>query len=88
MEEEATGKLLSRQGDESVCAGIFVVPGPEGNGLTVEVDEAMVGDGHSVGVMAEVGEDLAGSTKGAFTIGYPFLASQILYEPFAGHRSL
>ena len=58
VEEEAPDELLGREGDLSA------VLGAEGDGVVVEGDEAVVGDGDPVGVAAEVGEDLASLLEG------------------------
>jgi len=82
VEEEATDKLEGWQVDASVRSGLLIVPGPEGNRLSIKSHESLVGDGHPVGVMAEVAEDVAGATEGRLGVYHPFHSSEFSREPF------
>ena len=82
MEEEATDKLEGRQLDASVRSGLLIVPGPEGHRLSIEGQESLVGDGHPVGVMAQVAEHVPGATEGRLGIDDPFGSSGFPHEPF------
>src|SRR5215831_2640844 len=46
----------------------------EGDPLTVKRDESMVGDGHAMGVAAQITEDLPRATEGWLGINHPVLA--------------
>ena len=37
-------------------------------------DQAMVGDGHAMGVAAEILQDIVGATEGAFQVDHPVLS--------------
>ena len=82
MEEEATDKLEGRQVDASVRSGLLIVPGPEGNRLAIKGEDPLVGDGRPVGVMAQVGEDMSGSTEGRFGVDNPFGSLKFSDPPF------
>jgi hypothetical protein len=82
MEEEATDKLERWQVDESVRSGLLISPGPEGHRLSIKGQESLVGDGHPVGVMAQVAEDVPGATEGGLGIDDPFHSSEFPHEPF------
>lgn len=88
VEEKAADKFLSRQTDKPVGAGLKVVAGAEGNRVSIKGDNAPVGDGGAVGVMAEVCEDMLGAEEGMFGIGIPFNSSQVADQPFEGGRFL
>jgi len=82
VEEEPPDKLLGSQSDEPVGAGVLVVPGTEGNRLTIKGQEPLVGDGHPVGVMPQVAEDIAGPTEGRFGVDDPFGSPEFSEPPF------
>jgi len=82
MEEEPPDELLGSQSDEPVGARVLVVPGTEGNRLTIKGEEPLVGDGHPVGVMPQVAEDIAGPTEGRFGVDDPFGSPEFSDPPF------
>jgi len=82
MKEEPPDKLLGSQSDEPVGAGVLVIPGTEGNRLTIKGQESLVGDGHPVGVMPQVAEDIAGPTEGRFGVDDPFGSPEFSDPPF------
>ena len=88
MEEKATDKLRSGQAEKSVGSGVGVVSGAEGHDLTVEGEEALVGDGGPVGVMAEVAENMLRMAEGGFGVGVPSDSSQVANQSFEGGRLL
>lgn len=88
MEEKATDKLRSGQAEKSVGSGVGVVSGAEGHDLTVEGEEALVGDGGPVGVMAEVAENMLRMVEGGFGVGVPSDSSQVADKSFEGGRLL
>lgn len=84
MEEEATDELLCSEADEPIGSRVTVIPGAEGNGLIIRAHEPLVGDGHPVGVMAQVTEDMPGPTEGGFGVDHPFDTSEFSGEPVEG----
>ena len=81
VEQEPPDKLLGSQSDEPVGAGVLVVPGTEGNRLAIKGEEPLVGDGHPVGVMAQVAEDIAGPAEGCFGVDDPLGSSEFSDPP-------
>lgn len=60
MEKEATDELEGRDGDGSIAVC------PESNGGVGNGDEALVGDGDSVNIAAEVRNHMSGCAEGRF----------------------
>jgi hypothetical protein len=77
MEEEATDKLLCSEADPPIGSRVVVIPGAEGNGLIIRGHEPLVGDGHPVGVMTQVAEDVPG-------VDDPLDRPEFLGEPLEG----
>ena len=88
VQEETADELACGQADKPVGAGLVVVAGTEGNGLLIEGDESLVGDGGAVGVMAQVAEDMLGTIERGFCVGIPFDSSQVADDSFEGGRVL
>jgi hypothetical protein len=88
MEEETPDELAYGQVDKPVGTGLVVVAGTEGDGLSIETDETLVGDGGTVGVMAQVAKYMLGAIERALSVGVPFDPSQVADESFEGGRVL
>ena len=84
MEKEAADKLLCREADEPVGSWVRVVPGAEGNGLIIIGHEPLVGDGHPVGVMTQVREDVPGPAEGGVGVDDPLDRPEFFGEPLEG----
>ena len=54
MQEEATEEVHGVQGHDALLAAVGIIAPSEADALTVEGGDAVVGDGHAVGVAAEV----------------------------------
>ena len=76
MKQEATQELLGRQGHHSFLIAMGVVLPAESDLVVLEGDEAMVGDGHAMGVAAEIAEHVVGTAKRRFGIDDPVLTEQ------------
>jgi len=81
VEEESPDKLLGRQTHNPVGSRVLVIPGTEGNGLAIKGEEPLVGDGHPVGVMAQVSEDMPRPTERRFGVDDPFGSSKFSDPP-------
>ena len=66
VEKEAFKEFQGWEGNEPLGARFAVVSRGEGDLIIDEADEAVIGDCHSVGVLAKVEEDLFGSAEGGF----------------------
>ena len=75
MEQEAADELVDSDGGGAVAGLPLPRRGrlsvPEGDLLTVEGDDAAVGDGDSVGVPGEVAKDLLRSPEASLGIDHP-----------------
>jgi hypothetical protein len=84
VEEESADELLGRDGEGSMCPRGAVVAGAEAHLVIHTAEEPLVGDGHSMGVTAEVAEGLLSPVEGSLGVDAPFLASQFSQEPLEG----
>ncbi len=73
MEQEAAAKLLHVEGHEPFRVAPCAVVPAESYVVVVEGDEPVVGDGHAVGVAAEVAQYLAGSGERRLAVDDPVL---------------
>ena len=71
--EEAADELHGGDGHHSGFAGIAVIFPLEGYLTVFESQQTAVGDGHPMGVAAEILQDVARSAKGGLGVDYPFL---------------
>ena len=80
MEEKAADKLQGREGDQSVLFRMAIVPCLESDFAVLATDQAMVGEGHSVGVATDISIDVLGASKGFFGIEDPLLVPESFEE--------
>jgi len=73
MEEETADKLQGREGDPSGLLRVAVITCLESHLAVLVTEQAMVGEGHSVGVATDIRIDLLGASKRFFGIDDPFL---------------
>ena len=87
VSKEALNEVSGVEGYEPFGSGLLVVAGAECDGLPVECGKALVGNGHPVGVMTEIAEDVFRRVEGRLGVRVPFLSSQGSDEPFEGRGS-
>lgn len=75
MEQEAAEELPDVEGHEPFPIPSCTVVPAKGHLVVAEGDESVVGDGHAVGVPAEVAQYLPGSGEGRLAVNDPVLAS-------------
>ncbi len=75
MEEETADELYGWKSHLSGFLGIVVIPCVESHLSVLATEQSMVGDGHSVGVAADIRIDLMGASKRLFGVEDPFLLS-------------
>ena len=63
-----------------MLATVGVILPAEGDALLVEGQQAMIGDGHAMGVAAEIAQHLHGTTEGGLGIDDPVVAVQAADE--------
>lgn len=73
MQQEAAQELLGGQGHESFPVAVSGVAPAEGDVAVFECDESGVGDGHAMGISAEIAQRVFGSAEGAFGIDDPLV---------------
>ena len=73
LQQEAAQELMSGDGHDLVLAAVSVIPPAEGDAIIFEGHEAMVGDGHAMGVARQVVENLLGAAKGRLGVDHPLL---------------
>ena len=76
VEEEAVQELHCIEGHDALLAAVGVIPPEEGDLLSVEGQEAMVGYGHAVGVATEIAQDMGGAAEGRLGVNEPLLLAQ------------
>ena len=74
VEEEASQELLRGKRHRSLLATVGIILPVESDLIIVEGHEAVIGDGHAMGVAGEVTDDMLGSTERWFGIDHPVLA--------------
>ncbi len=86
VENEAPDELVGRERHGLVAAGPVdpVVLDPEGDAVCAGPDQAAVGDGHAVGVAAEIGEHRLGSCEGFLGVDDPLDPAQGFEEGVEG----
>src|SRR5437660_6094709 len=75
MQEEPPDELVCREGHGLLLIVIAVVSPGEFHFTAFDIDDPMVGDGHPVGVAADVVHYLLWSCEGRFSIDDPFHVS-------------
>ena len=78
MQEKATEEVYGIEGHDALLAAVRIIAPAEADALPVEGGDAVVGDGHAVGVTAEVTQDMLGPAEGRLDMGVPVLVFQLL----------
>ncbi len=74
------------EGHQPLVYGFAVVSGPEGDLAISQAHQALVGDGHPVGIAAEVMIDVKGDLKRAFGVDHPLFSGKFPGETPELHR--
>jgi hypothetical protein len=77
VEQEAAQELLDRKGHQTLLIAVSGVSPAEGDLATLQGDQAMVGDGNTMRVAAQVTENVLGATEGRFAIDDPMVVEQL-----------
>ena len=80
MEQEAAQELLRTERHHSLLITVGIILPTESNLVMRESHEAMVGDGHAMGVAGEIAEHMVGSAKRWFGVDDPVLTEQWTQE--------
>jgi hypothetical protein len=71
VEEEAAQELLHRQSHQALLVTVPGVSPAEGDLVVLKGEQTVIGDGHAVGVAAEITENLLGTAEGRLTVDHP-----------------
>jgi len=80
VEQEAAQELLRSERHDSLLISVGIILPAESNLIVLESDEAVVGDGHAMGVAGEVAEHMMRPAKGWLGIDHPVLAEESTQE--------
>ena len=78
VEEEAAQELDCVDGHDALLAAVRIVAPAEADLLAVEGRQAMVADGHAVGIAAEVAQYMGRAAEGRLGVDEPFLLAQLV----------
>jgi hypothetical protein len=76
VEQEAAQEFLDRQSHQALLVAVRGVSPAKGDLVALQGDQAVIGDGHAVGVAAEITENIFGATEGRFAIDHPVLPEE------------
>src|ERR1035441_10570467 len=71
--QEAADELVGGEGHHLGLVAVPVILPLEGNLVVFESQEAPVGDGHAVGIAAEIRQDMLWSTEGGLGVDHPLV---------------
>src|SRR5437870_1323371 len=71
VQKEATQELRGGQGHLTGLATVGVILPPESHALLFEGQQAMIGNGHAMGVAPEIAQHLQGTTESGLSIDHP-----------------
>lgn len=73
VQKESTLELNCTQRHYFLLTTVRAIFPSEGDSLSIERNQAMIGDGHTVGISAQVAQDVDGVAKRWLAVNYPFL---------------
>lgn len=77
VKQETADELVRIERHQLLLAGRSIILPSEGDLVSIDVDEAGVGDGNAMGIAAEIGQHLFGSGKGRLGIDDPVDAALV-----------
>ena len=84
--QKPADELRGGDGHQPLVSGPAIVPGLEGDFPLIQAHQAMVGDGHPVGVAAEVMIGVLGAAERPFGVDDPLFSSEFPGEALELHR--
>lgn len=82
MQEEAAEKVHRVEGHDALLAMVGIIAPEEADALPVEGGDAVIADGHAMGVAAEVSQNMFGPTEGRLGVDVLFLLAQLVDQLF------
>ena len=76
VEQETAQELLRSERHHSLLITVGIILPAESNPILLESHEAVVGDGHAMGVTGEIAEHMMGTAEGWLGIDHPVLTKQ------------
>ncbi len=76
VEQEPAQELLDGKGHQTLLVAVRGVSPAERDLVTLQSDQAVIGDGHAVGIAAEITENMFWAPKGRLAIDHPVLPEQ------------
>jgi hypothetical protein len=80
MKQEPSDELVGLEGHYLLMLMICIIPPQEGNLAVTEVEEAVITDGDSVSISAQILKNTFRAIKGRFAIDDPFLMIELSSE--------
>jgi hypothetical protein len=84
MKKESSDKLVGLEGHSLLTVMVCIIPPEEGNLAVSDGEDAVIADGDSMGIPAEVLQDPLGAIEGRFAIDDPLLVVEMSPERFEG----
>lgn len=84
MQEEAAQELPGFESHDALPVAVGIIAPAETDLLSIEGGEAMVGDGHAVGITAEIAQHMSRAAEGRLGVNEPFFLAKLgdqLLEP-------
>jgi hypothetical protein len=73
MLAEATQELGSGESHDALLIAMSIVFPSEAHAVTIEAKQALIADGHAVGIAAEIAQHVSRSTKSGLGIDHPVM---------------
>ena len=80
MQQEAADELIGVQAHGLLAIAVGVIAPAKAHVLSVEINQAVVGDGNLVRVAPEVGQHLSGAGERRFGIDHPVVGAKCGFE--------
>ena len=80
VEEEAAQELGGLERHDALLAAVGIVLPAKADALSVEGQQAVIGNGDAMGVAAQVAQHLCGSAEGRLGIDDPLLLAQLVQQ--------
>ena len=87
MQEKAAEEVHRVEGHDPLLGAMRIIAPQEADALAIEGGDAVVGDGHAVGVAAEVAQDMFGAAEGRLGVDVPVLVVKLL-DQLIKHRRI
>ena len=87
MQEKAAEEVHRVEGHDPLLGAMRIIAPQEADALAIEGGDAVVGDGHAVGVAAEVTQHMLGAAERRLGVDVPVLVAKLL-DQLIEHRRI